>query len=338
LVAFAKIALTEDIIASSVPDDPYLARELLRYFPEPMRERFAADIEAHRLRREIIGTQLANSLINRGGPTLLVAVRDRTGTTVADLTRAYAATRDSFALQELHAEIEALDAKIPGQLQLELFTIVQDVLVDRLGWFIRNLDPTAGLAGIIDHVRAGLVELSGALDGDVAGSEVATRRETSERLRLGGVPPELAERVALLPALARAADVVFLADRAGRPLTDAGVAYAAVGARFGFARLDAMLGQIVTTDYYDSLALQKARDSLETAQRDLACAVLDRGGRSGGHRCLGASCRRPHHRNCGSGGKDPSRPQAEHGQGDSGGEPPGRSGAGITQPPKVREL
>jgi glutamate dehydrogenase len=278
LLAFAKIALTEDIVASSVPDDPYLAQELLRYFPEPMRERFATDIESHRLRREIIGLQLANSLINRGGPTLLVAVRDRTGATVADLTRAYAATRDSFSLRELHGEIEALDAKIPGQLQLELFSIVQDVLVDRLGWFIRYIDPAAGLAGIIDHVRGSLAELSGALDGDRAGAEVAARREVAERLSAGGVPQSLAASLALLPALARAADIVFLADRAGRPLADAEVAYSAVGGRFCFARLDAMINQIATVDYYDNLALQKARDSLETAQRDLARAVLDRGG------------------------------------------------------------
>src|SRR5690606_27820987 len=51
LLAFAKIALSRDIVASGVPDDPYLASELFRYFPERMRSRYAAEIEAHRLRR-----------------------------------------------------------------------------------------------------------------------------------------------------------------------------------------------------------------------------------------------------------------------------------------------
>ena len=75
----------------------------------------------------IIATQLANSLINRGGPTLLVAARDRSGASVAELTRAYAAVRDAFALQELHAEIDALDAKIPGQLQLDLYAVAHSM-------------------------------------------------------------------------------------------------------------------------------------------------------------------------------------------------------------------
>ena len=38
LLAFAKIALSDDLRGSAVPDDPYLARELFRYFPEQMRE------------------------------------------------------------------------------------------------------------------------------------------------------------------------------------------------------------------------------------------------------------------------------------------------------------
>src|SRR5690606_11714950 len=148
------------IVASGVPDDPYLASELFRYFPERMRNRYAAEIEGHRLRREIIATQLANSIINRGGPTVLVAARDRTGAPVGTLTRAYAAVRDSFGLQALHADIEALDNKVPGALQLKLFSVIQDVLVDRLGWFTRNVDPQAGLAEIVAHYRTALETLA----------------------------------------------------------------------------------------------------------------------------------------------------------------------------------
>ena len=62
-----------------VPDDPYLARELERYFPKEMSERYDDALHAHRLRREIIATQLTNSMINRGGATLIVRIADQTG-------------------------------------------------------------------------------------------------------------------------------------------------------------------------------------------------------------------------------------------------------------------
>ena len=175
-----------------------------------MQERFASEIETHRLRREIIATQLANSLINRGGPTLLVAARDRTGASVAELTRAYAAVRDSFGLQELHAEIDALDAKISGRMQLELYAIVQDVLGDRLSWFTRNLSPGAGLEGIVAHYRTAFAELADILPSLLTRKSLKPIRELEQRLKAGGVPEMLAQRLARLPALAHAADVVLI--------------------------------------------------------------------------------------------------------------------------------
>ena len=274
LLAYAKIALTQDLVGSPVPDDAYLARELFRYFPDDMRQRFAPEIEGHRLRREIIATQLANSLINRGGPTLLVAIRDRTGATAADLARGYAAVRDSFALQELHAEIDGLDAKIAGRLQLELYGTVQDVLVDRLSWFIRNLDSTTGLAEIVTRYRQSLADLAGILPQLMPAGQAKSVRDLTSRYRGGGVPEELAGRIALLPTLARAGDVVLIAERCGRGLQEAAVSFFAVAERFGFGSIDGMIEEIATGDYYEGLALQKARDSLEAAHRDLARNLL----------------------------------------------------------------
>ena len=37
LLAYAKLTLYDDLLATSVPDDPYLARELSKYFPHEVR-------------------------------------------------------------------------------------------------------------------------------------------------------------------------------------------------------------------------------------------------------------------------------------------------------------
>jgi len=277
LLAFAKIALSNDLVGSTVPDDAYLGRELFRYFPAEMQKRYADGIESHRLRREIIATQLANSLINRGGPTLLVAARDRTGASVAELTRAYAAVRDSFGLQALHSEVDDLDTKISGRLQLDLYATVQDVLVDRMSWFTRNMDDTAGLAEIVEHYRKALDTLAGILPSLLPREPAKAVHDAEHRLRPGHVPEPLAGRLAMLPTLASAANVIPIADRTGRSLADAAKAYFAVSDRFGFGRIDQMTEEVATGDYYEGLALKKARDSLETAHRDLAQNVIANG-------------------------------------------------------------
>ena len=106
LLAYAKLSLYDDLLESTVPDDPYLGRELGRYFPKEIAERFPDALDHHRLRREIIATQLANSMINRGGPSLIVRIADQTGATPAGIASAFAAVRDSYGMTALNAEID----------------------------------------------------------------------------------------------------------------------------------------------------------------------------------------------------------------------------------------
>ena len=192
-----------------MPDDPYLARELRRYFPTAVDERFPDALAQHRLRREIIATQLANSMINRGGPSLVVRIADQTGAAAADIARAFAAVRDSYGMIALNGEIDELDNQVPGKLQLELYAAVQDLLLDRLVWFLRNVDLTKGLAAIVEHYRDGIAAVESALDGALSPDAAdGAQRAREAELKKAGVPEELARRIANLPALAAAPDIV----------------------------------------------------------------------------------------------------------------------------------
>ena len=151
LLAYAKLSLYNELLDSDVPDDPYLGRELERYFPTEMANLFPDALHAHRLRREIIATQLTNSMINRGGATLLVRIADQTGAAAASIAAAFAAVRQSYDMIALNSEIDALDNKIAGKTQLALYAAVQDLLLDRLVWFLRNADLAPGARG---HRRA----------------------------------------------------------------------------------------------------------------------------------------------------------------------------------------
>ena len=84
LLAFAKIALKVDLLAGGVAADEALDDELLRYFPAKMAGPYAADIEAHPLRAEIIATLIANAMIDRGGPTYVLRMSDRTAAAPVD--------------------------------------------------------------------------------------------------------------------------------------------------------------------------------------------------------------------------------------------------------------
>ncbi len=278
LLAYAKLALHEDLVTSKVPDDPYLARELGRYFPQSISQRFPDALEHHRLRRDIISTQLANSMINRGGPSLVVRISDQTGASVDRIAAAFAAVRDSFGLTALNTAIEELDNKIAGAVQLGLFAAVHSLLLDRMVWFLRNVDLGQGLAGIVEHYRSGIATVSAGLDAFLPPEAQRGRAAETNRMVSEGVPEPLARVIAALPSLRSVADTVLIADRTGRPAEQTAAIYFAAVDYFQLDRVAASAGDIKLIDYFDRLAFDRALDSIGDAMRRLVAEMAQAGG------------------------------------------------------------
>jgi glutamate dehydrogenase len=278
LLAYAKITLYDDLLESAVPDDAYLARELGRYFPKAIAAQFPDALQRHRLRREIIATQLANSMINRGGPSLVVRIADQTGAAPAAIAAAFAAVRDSYDMTALNTAIDGLDNKIPGKLQLDLYAAVEDLLLDRIVWFLRNADLAKGLAEIIAHYRAGIVAVTATLDDALSPDLVNARNSRRQELSEAGVPKELAGWIADLRVLVTAPDIVAIADRTGRPVGAVAATYFAAGTFFRLDRLVSAAGAVPIADYFDRLALDRARDTIGDAERRLTAAMVANGG------------------------------------------------------------
>jgi glutamate dehydrogenase len=277
LLAYAKLTLYDELLESAVPDDPYLSREMGRYFPKEIAAQFPDALEHHRLRREIIATQLGNSMINRGGPSLIVRIADQTGAAPSQIASAFAAVRDSYGMTALNGAIDDLDNRISGKLQLDLYAAVEDLLLDRVIWFLRNVDLTKGLAEVVSHYRDGIAIVEAALDAALPEDALQARAVRREELIGAGVPEELAVRIANLGPLAAAPDIILVADRTGKPVREVAATYFATGAFFNLDRIASAAGKIPIADYFDRLALDRARDSIGDAERRLTAAMVGNG-------------------------------------------------------------
>jgi glutamate dehydrogenase len=278
LSAYAKLALHEDLLNSDVVDDPYLARELTRYFPQSIWRYFPDAFERHRLRRDIIATQLANSMINRGGAAIVVRLADQTGASVDRIAAAFAAVRDSYRLTAINTSIETLDTKVSGDVQLELYTATQNLLLDRIVWFLRNVDVRQGLAGIVDHYRVKIAVVSGGLDAYLTPDAKRRRDAGIQKMMSEGVPETIASHIANLPLLRSATDIVLISDRTGQPVAQVAATYYAAEAWFQLDRIVAAAGDIKLADYFDRLAFDRGFDAMGDALRRLVAEMTAAGG------------------------------------------------------------
>src|SRR6266566_1355098 len=117
-----------------------------------------------RRRREIISTNLANAVIHRGGPACVVRLIDETGADVPAIVTALVAVDETYGLKRLNDAIDGLDTRIDGQLQLGLYAAIQDLLLSRMVWYVRNVDLTVGLDSVISRFGPGIRQIAAGLD------------------------------------------------------------------------------------------------------------------------------------------------------------------------------
>ncbi|WP_299477868.1 NAD-glutamate dehydrogenase [uncultured Roseibium sp.] len=277
LLAYAKITLYDALLDSTVPDDTYLARELFRYFPAQMATTYEDEISGHRLRREIIATMLANSMINRGGATFLTRLMDQTGATPTEIAQGFVAVRNSFDLTDLNTEIDALDTKIDGGLQLDLYTEIQSLLLERVVWFKRNVAFDKGLSAVVERFRSGISNLRERLESLLPEEPAAVLNERAAEYVSKGVPETLARRIAWLLAEQAIPDIVIVSEETEADLDTAATAYYQVAHHFKIGNMHEMASNLEVRDYYDGLALDRARAILFSAHRALASASIRAG-------------------------------------------------------------
>jgi len=272
LLAYAKMSLEDDLLASDLPDAPALAADLRDYFPPALRERFAARIAAHPLRREIAATVVANDLVNRAGLTFVHDMRARTGCPPADIARSYRIVRDAYALPSLWADIEALDNAVPARVQTELLLDISGVVEHAAAWLLRNtrLDiggEIARFAPAIERLAAMIAEL-------LPAGERALLDRRAARLLAAGVPAGLASRAAGVIFLTTAFEVGDLAERAGQPIERAARVFYGVGAHLALDEMREAARRLPAETAWQKSAAETLIDDFYVLQSELAAQVL----------------------------------------------------------------
>jgi glutamate dehydrogenase len=274
LLSYVKISLEREILADGLPDEQWTSEVLVNYFPTPLRQRFADRMASHRLRREIVTTVLVNEAVNRGGITFVYRVMEETGASAADSIRAYAVVRDVFRLRELWADVEALDNRVPTEVQTQLYLSTRRLLDRAVRWLVTNRRSPIDVPGEVGRLRDGVARLLPKLDQLFYGSEREQLEATVAAAVDRGLPRELAERAVRLTYSFGLLDVVETATVTGRDAEEVASVYFVLSDRF---RVDSLLSKISLLpreDRWQTLARMALRYDLYAALAALTTEVL----------------------------------------------------------------
>jgi glutamate dehydrogenase len=281
VLSYSKLWLYDQLIESDVPEDPYLGKELTRYFPGPLQKRYGKEILEHPLRREIIVTATTNSLINRMGPVFAIRAQEDTGSDIGRIARAYTIAREITDMRDLWADIERLDNKVPAGLQHRMLYASGRLLRYLTYWILANRKGSLDIERAVSTLEPGLQELMRKLPALLVGLEAEHFDGALRQLRGDGAPDALARRVAGLGAAQAGIDIVDTAVQRGIPVERAARVYFGLGAELGIDWIRSEIERLGVDGHWQSVARSTLREESYSLQRALATEVLESAGEHG---------------------------------------------------------
>jgi glutamate dehydrogenase len=275
LLAYAKLHAKSHVLASSLPDDPALFPLLQRYFP-PEAVAVVGDetLRGHRLRREIIVTELVNDLVNLMGASFLHRVARDTGTDIATVVRAWVIASGVSGAEEIRRDLAVIRSRFPAQVVYRWLHGLGRVLERTTHWAMANVDPHAAAAAVIDDQRDGLARLRGEFAGLVAGEDRELFVARLQELEELGVEHSFAQRLITLRFMPQLLDILRIAHEGGHDAVETARAYYLVSDRFACAALRAALRTAAREERWEKRFAEGLVEDLGRAHRGLTRGML----------------------------------------------------------------
>jgi glutamate dehydrogenase len=274
LLAQAKIAAAQEMLASALPDDPYLRAELSGYFPAPLRKRFADQMDSHPLRREIITTTVANDMVDRSGITFLFRLNEETGASVPDISRAWLVAREVFDLPSFWARVDGLDGQVEVAVQTALMLEARKLTERATRWLLDNRRPPFDIQATIDFFAGGVNTVTSGVPKLLTGRDATVFAERLESFTARGVPPDLAEQVAAMVPAYSAFDLVEVAAATRRSVEETAEVYFSLADRLQIARLRDRITALPREDRWNTMARAALREDVYAAHAAITRDVL----------------------------------------------------------------
>jgi glutamate dehydrogenase len=251
VLSISKLVLQDAAEDLRLSDDPLMEPELFEAFPKPMRKAHADAIRAHRLRNEIIGTKVANRLVNRLGPGVAFDMTEEEGASLQQVVSAFLVAERLLDLDKLWEEIE--EAQLPETVRIELFSIAASSIRAHLSDILRAASGEIRISALCKTLEPGVRKIAVAatkLIRSEVRNEAAARRD---RLLALGASDQIVRGLVRLYELDGVFGIAALAAREKIGELAVTRAYTRLGEALGLDWAQQQVARFVPADQWERL-------------------------------------------------------------------------------------
>lgn len=274
LISYVKGDLKEQLNVEQIATDPKVSELLFQAFPEQLVDAYREALTGHRLQREIIATQLANTLVNQMGIIFPLRVAQATGRGMVDIALVWSAAREIFAIDGLWSDLEALDNQVETAVLHSVMADIQRLMRRVCVWILRQYQRIPAPSDLVERfqspVRALLPSLAERLSGEPKNLWLLRYQELLD----AGVPEDVAYRGASLDSYFALLDIASIAAESDEAIERVGETYFELGELLSLYWLEQYIKQLSAQTRWQIQAREVYREDLNIHQYDLTLHAL----------------------------------------------------------------
>lgn len=274
MIAYCKMYLKQDILATKIPEDEYFVKYLAMAFPELLYKKYLPQMKEHSLSREIIATQLAKVITDHMGVNFVERLQRETGASVEMIVRAFVIVEELFHFYDLWHQIEELDLKVSVPVQQIMMLQLYFLIRRATRWFLRNKKADIKIVETIENFKKPIAELISQIPQVLTPIDRETLESEVNSLVSEGVPEKLAMATSRCEILFTSLDIVEAATKYNFSIADVAKTYYTLDSALELNWLRNQMNSYAIENQWDELARSGFRDDLDRAQRKLCVSVL----------------------------------------------------------------
>ena len=276
LLAYSKLNLMSALLRSTLPDDPAAESYLIHYFP-PAATQVAGHsaLQAHRLRREIVASQITNDLTDLMGAAFVHRVVRNTGRPPFEVARAWLVSARLSGHRELLQQAYGEADSLPPAAEIYRWLLgLGRVLQRTTRWVLQNVAPEVKTADVIAANMEGLSVLRRSFRDIVTGDDRKVFEQLLGEMRALGANESFAHSLITLRFLDQLLEILRVAKETKSDPVDTARAFYRVSDVLRVPWLRQQIFASAENDRWEQRAANALADDLSRAHHRFVAEVM----------------------------------------------------------------
>lgn len=274
LTSYTKMFLKSELVSADFIADEYLNDYLFSAFPKGFGKKYHEEILKHPLRNELTATQLANTVVNLLGPSVIFRMTDSSGASVAEVVRAAVIAKDIFQVEKFWSKTESLNFEVSCDVQDKIMAKLVRLLRRTIRWLLRNHRHELDFTSSVSFYKADIKKCRSMLIRKLPLEFSKMIQLKNDELLSENVPPALAENISLSEFLFPACSFVEIKEACDESLSNVIDFYYAAGEELKLNWLGKVINQLPVVNHWQALARETHLDELSLQQQMICTNII----------------------------------------------------------------